>query len=229
MMPYTPSSYVADMSKTLAESLHGKSIEVRNFMPKWGTINERRGQLHEVIRLSGLNININELDHSLLIKVASLPTSRIQVYFIDNEDYFTHRKSYVDEDGKPYGDNDERLVFFARGVLETVKKLRWTPDMIVCQGWMTSLIPFYYKKHYSKDTELANVKMLTTVYNQEIPNNIGSRLKQSVGFRKIGANDLKAYKDDVDYTELVKIAVDYSDALMLAEDVDNAELMSHIQ
>ena len=122
------------LGKMLPQVMQERGYEIRTFMPKWGTINERRGQLHEVIRLSGMNLIIDDTDHPLIIKCSSLPVSRITVYFIDNDDYFQKRRMEEDESGEEYTDNGERAIFFARGVLETMKKLRWTPDIIVCQG-----------------------------------------------------------------------------------------------
>ena len=135
-----------------------------------GIINERRGQLHEVIRLSGMNLIIDDTDHPLIIKVASVPQARVQVYFIDNDDFFMKRQMAVDEEGNEYNDNGERAIFFARGVLETVKKLRWTPDIIHCQGWMSSIIPLYIKTAYHDEPSLRTLKSLllcsTIDYNQ---------------------------------------------------------------
>lgn len=140
--PYVPETHMSVLGRDLPQKMHENGFDVRTFMPKWGNINERRGQLHEVIRLSGMNLIINDNDHPLIIKVASLPSSRLQIYFIDNDDYFQKRQMGTDEQGIEYADNGERAIFFARGVLETVKKLRWTPDIIVCQGWMGAVVPF---------------------------------------------------------------------------------------
>ena len=121
-------------NRQLPEFFQSQGFETRTFMPKFGEINERRNQLHEVIRLSGINLIISDADHPLLIKVASIQSARIQIYFIDNDVYFHRRKGVVDANGKEYKDNDERCIFFARGTLETMKKLRWTPDVIYCSG-----------------------------------------------------------------------------------------------
>ena len=136
IVPYVPDSELALMGKALPQVMQEGGHEIRTFMPKWGNINERRGQLHEVIRLSGMNLIIDDTDHPLIIKVASIAQTRIQVYFIDNDDYFSKRQMTIDENGVDYADNGERAIFFARGVLETVKKLRWVPDIIHVQGWM---------------------------------------------------------------------------------------------
>ena len=154
--PYVPETNMSIMGRDLPQKAQEAGLEIRTFMPKWGNINERRGQLHEVIRLSGMNLIIDDTDHPLIIKVASIPQSRIQVYFIDNDDYFTKRQMTTDEAGEEYADNGERAIFFARGVLETVKKLRWTPDIIHCQGWMSAVVPFYIKKAYHEEPSFAN-------------------------------------------------------------------------
>ena len=147
--PYVPDSEMATFGADMPRCMQDAGFEIRTFMPKWAAINERRGQLHEVIRLSGMNLIIDDMDHPLIIKVASIPQTRIQVYFIDNEDYFQKRPAMTkDELGNDYPDNGERAIFFARGVLETVKKLRWAPDVIHCQGWMSAVIPFYVKTAY---------------------------------------------------------------------------------
>ena len=147
-------------------------------MPKWSTINERRGQLHEVIRLSGMNLIIDDTDHPLIIKVASIPQSRIQVYFIDNEDYYQNRPAMTkDELGNDYPDNGERAIFFARGVLETVKKLRWAPDIIHCQGWMSSVIPFYVKTAYHDEPQFINAKVVTSLFGEQPAGDLGGEVQ----------------------------------------------------
>ena len=166
MVPYVPTSEMATMGRNLPQKIQENGFEIRTFMPKWGNINERRGQLHEVIRLSGLNLIIDDTDHPLIIKVASIPVSRLQVYFIDNEDYFQRRRTMTeDESGEEFTDNGERAIFFARGVLETVKKLRWTPDIIQCQGWMAGVVPLYIKTAYHDDPSFANAKVVTSLFN----------------------------------------------------------------
>ena len=146
--PYLPESEMSEIGRYLPQGAQERGREIRTFMPRYGCVNERRNQLHEVIRLSGMNLVIKDTDHPLIIKVASIQAARMQVYFIDNEDYFQRKCALTDEEGKEFVDNDERAVFFARGVLETVIKLRWAPDIIHCHGWLTSLIPLYIKKYY---------------------------------------------------------------------------------
>lgn len=167
LYPYQEDSNIATMVSKMALKMHQEGNDVRVFMPRFGQISERKFQLHEVIRLSGMNIIINDLDQPLIIKVASLPGERLQVYFIDNEEYFKRKNFYIDADGKPYEDNDERAMFFARGVIETIKKLNWVPDVIHLNGWMASFIPVYLKSFYKNDSYFNDSKMVLSVYNEE--------------------------------------------------------------
>ena len=166
--PYVPENAVSNTGQLLPQKAQEAGCEIRTFTPKWGTINERKGQLHEVIRLSGMNLVIDEIDHSLIIKVASIPVTRLQVYFIDNDDYFNSRKMAADEQGKEYDDNGERAIFYARGVLETVKKLRWTPDIIVCQGWISAVVPLFVKTAYKEEPSFSESKVITTLYGNQL-------------------------------------------------------------
>ena len=154
--PYVPKSPLSVAGRELPQYIQEQGREIRTFMPKWGNINERRNQLHEVIRLSGMNLIIDDTDHPLIIKVASIQAARMQVYFIDNDDYFLHRQMVADENGNEYDDNDERAIFYARGVLETVKKLRWCPDIIHCHSWMSAFAAMYIKKAYNDEPSFRN-------------------------------------------------------------------------
>lgn len=214
--PYVPESEMSLLGKQLPQAMQERGYEIRTFMPKWGTINERRGQLHEVIRLSGMNLIIDDTDHPLIIKVASIPVSRIQVYFIDNEDYFQKRKMVENENGEEYGDNGERAIFFARGVLETVKKLRWVPDIIHCQGWMSAVVPLYIKTAYHDEPSFASTKVITSLFPNTLNKNLGENFKKCVEFRDAKAELLASYKDNFDFEEMSKLAIDYSDGVVLA-------------
>lgn len=167
MYPYQEDSNMAEMVNKMALKMHQEGNDVRVFMPRFGQISERKFQLHEVIRLSGMNIIINDLDQPLIIKVASLPGERLQVYFIDNEEYFKRKQYYFNDEGKAFDDNDERAVFFARGVIETIKKLNWVPDVIHFNGWMASFIPIYLKNYYKNDYYFSNTKLVLSVYNEQ--------------------------------------------------------------
>lgn len=212
--PYLPESAMSIIGRDLPHKAQEAGFEIRTFMPKWGNINERRGQLHEVIRLSGMNLVIDDTDHPLIIKVASIPSSRIQVYFIDNEDYFSKRHMAEDENGNEYTDNGQRAIFFARGVLETVKKLRWVPDLIVCQGWMSAVIPFYVKTAYHDEPSFSNAKVAMAFYPYQLANILGDNFKKTLEFRNANADLLKPYNDNFNLIELSKLAIDYSDGII---------------
>ena len=214
IFPYVPESEMAVMGKEVPHRIQEGGYEIRTFMPKWGNINERRGNLHPVIRLSGMNIIIDDTDQPLLIKVATIPNTRIQVYFIDNDDYFLKRQMTVDENGQEYADNGERAVFFARGVLETVKKLRWTPDIIHCQGWMSAVIPLYAKTAYHDEPAFANAKIVTSLFHDQPKGVLGDNFKRCIEFRDANAKLLEPYKDQFDFLELGKLAIDYSDGII---------------
>ena len=225
--PYVPESELSVMGRDLPHKMQEAGYEIRTFMPKWGNINERRGQLHEVIRLSGLNVVIDDTDHPLIIKVASIPQTRMQVYFIDNDDYFMKRQMAEDENGNEYTDNGERAIFFARGVLETVKKLRWVPDIIHCQGWMGAIVPLYVKLAYNNEPAFAGAKVVTSLFSKELKHSVGENFKSSLAFRDIDDKVLAPYKDNFDFMELAKLAIDYSDAVVEAGDETNAALLDY--
>ena len=225
--PYVPETNMSVMGRDLPQKVQEAGLEIRTFMPKWGNINERRGQLHEVIRLSGMNLIIDDTDHPLIIKVASIPQSRIQVYFIDNDDYFTKRQMTTDEAGEEYADNGERAIFFARGVLETVKKLRWTPDIIHCQGWMSAVVPFYVKKAYHEEPSFANTKIVTSLFSEQLKGDLGSKFKSIVAFRDAKKELVSGYNEKFDFVELEKLALDYSDGIIEARPTVNKELLDY--
>lgn len=225
--PYLPESEMSLIGKTLSETMQEERHEIRTFMPKWGTINERRGQLHEVIRLSGMNLIIDDTDHPLIIKVASIPTSRIQVYFIDNDDYFTKRQMLENEQGEEYPDNGERAIFFARGVLETVKKLRWVPDVVHCQGWMSAVVPFYIKTAYKEEPSFANTKVVSSLFQNRFKGDFGNNFKRCVEFRDAKSSLLDPYDEKFDFIELGKMAIDYSDGIVEAGENVNNELLQY--
>ena len=214
--PYVPETGMSEKGRDLPHKIQEAGYEIRTFMPKWGNINERRGQLHEVIRLSGMNLVIDDTDHPLIIKVASIPQTHLQVYFIDNDDYFMKRQMALDENGEEYTDNGERAIFFARGVLETVKKLRWEPDIIHCQGWMGAIVPLFVKQAYQDEPTFANTKIVTSLFDDELKTCVGKDFKKSLEFKTVNDELLKDYKDDFDFLELQKLAIDYSDAIIQA-------------
>ncbi len=224
ILPYVPESELSVMGRKLPQSIQEKGREIRTFMPKWGNINERRNQLHEVIRLSGMNLIIDDTDHPLIIKVASIQAARMQVYFIDNDDYFMKRQMAVDENGNEYEDNGERAIFYARGVLETVKKLRWTPDVIHCQGWMSALVPLYIKTAYKDEPSFCDSKVIYALHNDELKNNLGSNFGNCIAYKNVDASVLKEFSEDFTFEELNKLAVKYADGLIMAGDQANKNI-----
>ncbi|MBD5233287.1 MAG: glycogen/starch synthase [Bacteroidales bacterium] len=228
--PYLPASEFSTFAKDLAQGLQEKGAEVRSFMPKYGAINERRNQLHEVIRLSGLNIIIDDCDHPLIIKVATLQPSRLQVYFIDNDDYF-YRHSPGKMETVDWAElNDERSIFFVRGTVETVKKLRWEADIVQCIGWITALTPLYLKKIYNEDPSFRNSKIVYSLTKDGFEGNLDPRmvdkLKQE-GFTDEQLASLTAGDTPVDFVKLNKIAIDNADAIIESTDSVLPELVEY--
>jgi starch synthase len=209
--PYLPETEMSHIGRHLPQGIQEKGKEIRTFMPKYGSINERRNQLHEVIRLSGMNLIIDDTDHPLIIKVASIQAARMQVYFIDNEDYFQRRATMQDADGKYFEDNDERMIFFARGVLETVRKLRWSPDIVHCHGWFTSLVPLYLKKAYKEDPLFSQSKVIFSLYNNSFSDPMNSKLQAKAQLDGIDPEDLKIIKDPT-FENLTRLSLQHSDA-----------------
>jgi len=226
--PYLPENEMSILMRNLPQFMQEKSKEIRTFMPRYGVINERRHHLHEVIRLSGMNIIINDTDHPLIIKVASIQQARLQVYFIDNEEYFHRKNTFVDNEGNFFEDNGERILFFARGVLETTKKLRWAPDIVHCHGWFTSLAPVLIKKLMHDDPFFANAKIVTSVYNNDYEGELDKRLKQKIKMMGIGEKDLKKLEMPT-YENVVKTAISMSDAIIKGSSIINEELEDYIQ
>lgn len=226
IVPYVSESAMSSAGRYLPQAIQESGREIRTFMPRWGGINERRNQLHEVIRLSGMNIIIDDTDHPLIIKVASIQAARMQVYFIDNDDYFHKRQMLVDENGEEYPDNVERAIFYARGVLETVKKLRWCPDVIHCFGWMSAVATLYIKTAYKDDPPFANAKVIYSAYNEKPSSLSVDDFKRCLSFRSVDDAFLSGL--DVDFSSpdvLNRLAVAFSDGLVQAEDGACPDLM----
>lgn len=217
-----PDSHMSLLGKNIPRALAEDGYEIRSYHPKWGNINERRNQLHEVIRLSGMNTIIDDTDHQLLIKVASMPYTKMQVYFIDNEDFFFKRLAVTDKNGVEYNDNYERAVFYARSVLEITKKVRWYPDLILCQGWMSCIAPFLVKTVYKDEPAYLNAKVVTSLHPITITKPIPKRFPNMLAFRNVSAKDVMGY--GLEYkvpTDLQKLALRFSDAAVVADkDVD---------
>lgn len=215
--PYLPASPLSTFGRNLAQTTQEKGYEVRTFMPKYGSINERRNQLHEVIRLSGMNVIIDDSDHPLIIKVATLQPSRMQVYFIDNDDYFQFSPNKQLETESSPEDNDERQMFFVKGVIETVKKLRWEPAVIHCMGWISALAPLYLKRMYHDDPSFANSKIVYDLRPEAFEGTLDPRFAEKLLMNQFEEADIEALgKDPVDFTTLNKIAMDYADAIVVS-------------
>lgn len=217
LVPYFNENPISSGVYNLAKQMFAQGNDVRIFMPRFGSINERRFQLHEVIRLSGMNLIINDLDQPLVIKVASLPGERMQVYFIENQEYFKRKSPYQNEDNSWFEDNDERAVFFTKGVLETIKKLNWVPDVIHVHGWMASFLPIYLKTNYSSDAFFSDIKIITSVYNQGDGGVFSGNLKNILEFDSINTEKLTHLTDN-SYVNIIKQAMEDSDAIVKGEE-----------
>ncbi len=227
LVPYLPENEVSLMSYETPRMVNSNGGQIRIFMPRYGNINERRHQLHEVIRLSGMNLVINDMDMPLIIKVASIPRERIQVYFIDNEEYFKRKATFTDENGNLFPDNDQRAIFFAKGVVETVKKLNWSPDIIHVHGWLASLLPLYLRKLYADEPLFSESKIVTSVYKQSFDGELDKNIIKKIAYDGISEDSVQLLTKP-NYNNLLKIAVDYSDAVILASEEIPEELQNYI-
>jgi len=225
--PYLPESEISKIGRFLPQGIQDKGKEIRTFMPRFGCVNERRNQLHEVIRLSGMNLVIDDTDHPLIIKVASIQSARMQVYFIDNEDYFQRKFVLTDEKGSYFADNDERAIFFSKGVIETVKKLRWSPDIIHCHGWLTAFAPIMIKKAYADDPLFAKSKVIYSVYNDEFGTPLDTNVRKKILMDGIAKKDVEILKEPT-YSNLSKLAMHFSDGIIIGSGKINAELNEHL-
>jgi starch synthase len=221
MSPYLELTEFSEIVNKLAIKSNDSGFEVRCIMPRFGTINERRHRLHEVVRLSGINVSIDNEDFPLQIKVASLPNARLQVYFLDNEDLFKRKFVFNDEGDKWYDDNGLRTVFFCKGALETVKKFGWPPDLIHCSGWMTGLIPFYLKTVYKKEPVFAHSKVIYTIGQNTFTPSLGDDfVEKAMIHATLKEKDLDIYKEATN-TALFRGGATYADAITFgSEDID---------
>jgi len=228
VVPYLAENEVSLMSYDVPKMINDQGGQIRIFMPRYGNINERRHQLHEVIRLSGMNLVVNDLDMPLIIKVASIPKERIQVYFIDNDEYFKRKATFTDESGNLYPDNDERAIFFAKGVVETVKKLNWVPDIIHVHGWLASMLPVYMKHYYKDEALFADTKIVTSVYSQSFDGTLDPTMINKVRFDEV-PDDAISMLETPDYEALIKAAVAHSDAVIIASENVSPSLTKYIE
>ena len=225
--PYLPENELATICRELPQYVQEQGCEIRIFMPCYGHINERRNQLHEVQRLSGMNLIIDDCDHPLIIKVASIQSARMQVYFIDNDDYFRRRGIAADDQNNEYEDNDDRAVFYARGVLETIKKLRWTPDIIHCHGWMTALTGLYIKTAYADDPCFKNSKVVYSLYNDDFKKPFSNKFIDKLKFDGIKDKEITDLKGVVDFETLAKFAIKNADGVIQSEDLINKDVLDY--
>ncbi len=214
--PYLPETECSLLCRTLTQAMQERGNEIRSFMPRYGIINERRHQLHEVIRLSGMNLIIDDNDHQLIIKVASIPSARVQIYFIDNDDYFARKAALVDpETGIGFADNDERAIFFARGVLETVKKLRWTPTIVHCHGWFSAVGPVYLKRVFADDPIFRDVKVVFSLYEEDLPGALDPAFASKIAGEGVKDDRLQLLNDP-SYENLCRFVLAYADGVVIA-------------
>jgi len=228
MNPYTTISEISNIVKQLAPFTQGKGMEVRVLMPKFGSINERRHRLHEVVRLSGMNIIVDDDDYPLIIKVASLPGARLQVYFLDNEEFFKRKYIFDGEDEKPFEDNQERMVFFCKGVIETVKKFGWPPDIIHCHGWMTSLVPFYLKTVYENEPIFEHSTLIYSAYDNEYEKSFTERFFEIAAINQLEKEDLAAFNQK-GKAKLVLGGINYADAIVKGQEDLSDEVKAAIE
>ena len=213
--PYLPETENSRLCRALTQAMQERGNEIRTFMPRYGCINERRHQLHEVIRLSGMNLIIDDNDHQLIIKVASIPSARVQIYFIDNDDYFSRKAVLTDAGGNYFADNDERSIFFARGVLETVKKLRWTPSIVHCHGWFSSVVPVYLKHVFADDPIFRDVKIVVSLYGDGFPGSLDSGFADKIAGEGVKDKNLGIIADP-SYENLCRFVMEYADGVVAA-------------
>jgi len=223
IFPFLPKTEISSTARRLPQVIQEIGKEIRVFMPRYGCINERRHQLHEVIRLSGQNLTIDDHDHPLIIKVASVSAARMQVYFIDNDEYFKRKDTLKDDESNFYSDNDERSIFFCRGVLETVKKLGWQPDIIHCNGWLTSMMALYIKFVYNKDPHFANTKVVYSIYEDTFDAPWDSRLPEKLMFDGISKEIANKFSD-TSCTGLTRSITQYVDGINVGTEAISPEM-----
>lgn len=228
MSPFLDLTKISEITRQLPQAMQEKGYEIRILMPRFGNINERRNRLHEVIRLSGMNIIINDNDNPLIIKVASIPAARMQVYFLDNEEYFQRKHVFEDKDGKFYADNDERMIFFCKGALETVKKLGWAPDIIHCHGWMSALVPAYLKTTYKDDPTFKNSKVVYSIYENDSKGTMAPDFARKAVMGDMTEKHTEAYKPGTS-AALYEGAIQYSDAIVLASENIEEDVLNNVK
>jgi starch synthase len=226
IFPYLPASEVSTVCRDLPQGIQERGREIRTFMPKYGSINERRNQLHEVIRLSGMNLIIDDNDYPLIIKVASIQSARMQVYFIDNDDFFQRKHTVADDEGVEFEDNDDRCIFFVRGVIETIRKLRWVPDVVHVHGWIAALAPLYIKRAFADDPCFRSAKVVYSVYDNAFKMPFRDSFRQKLMIDGVTEADLQDLEGDIDYVSMSKMAMRYSDGVIQGSETVNPAVMA---
>ena len=228
MSPFLELTKISEITRQLPQAMQDKGFEIRILMPRFGNINERRNRLHEVIRLSGMNIIIDENDNPLIIKVASIPSARMQVYFLDNEEYFQRKQVFRDNGNKFYADNDERTIFFCKGALETVKKLGWSPDVVHCHGWMSALVPVYLKTTYKDDPTFKNAKVVYSAYRNCFTETLNVNFPKKAVMNGMTEEHTVSFKA-CDNDALHIGAITYSDAVVFGDAEVSEEVLKFVK
>ena len=226
IMPYLPENEESCLCRQLSQAMQERSNEIRTFMPRYGCVNERRNQLHEVIRLSGMNLIINDDDHQLIIKVSSIPSARIQIYFIDNDDFFARKAVLTSEEGKEFEDNDDRMLFFARGVLETVKKLQWRPSVVHCHGWFSALAPIYLRNMFKDDPLLGDSKIVVSLYEDKFSTLLNPELAEKLVNEGATKADVEKM-EDTSYENLMRFVIDNVDGVVAGSEKADKALLDY--
>ena len=226
IMPYLPENEESSLCRHLSQAMQEHGNEIRTFMPRYGCVNERRNQLHEVIRLSGMNLIINDDDHQLIIKVSSIPSARIQIYFIDNDDFFSRKAVLTNEEGKEFEDNDARMMFFARGVLETVKKLQWKPSVVHCHGWFSAIAPLYLRNMFKDDPVLCDTKIVVSLYEDKFVTPLNAELSTKLANEGVEEGDF-AKLEVPSYENLMRFVIDNVDGVVAGSEKADAALLGY--
>lgn len=226
IMPYLPETEESRLCRQLSQAMQEHGNEIRTFMPRYGCVNERRNQLHEVIRLSGMNLIINDNDHQLIIKVSSIPSARIQIYFIDNDDFFSRKAVLTNDEGVEFEDNDARMMFFARGVLETVKKLQWKPSVVHCQGWFSAIAPLYLRNMFKDDPLFCDAKIVVSLYEDKFKNELDATLEEKLRNEGVPAADVEKLGAP-SYENLMRFVIDNVDGVVVGSENADKTLVEY--
>ena len=226
IMPYLPENEESRLSRQLSQAMQEHGNEIRTFMPRYGCVNERRNQLHEVIRLSGMNLIINDDDHQLIIKVSSIPSARIQIYFIDNDDFFARKAVLTDDEGKEFEDNEARMVFYARGVLETVKKLQWKPSVVHCHGWFSAIAPLYLRNMFKDDPLFCDAKIVVSLYEDKFSTPLNEALGEKLVNEGVSEESMEKWAG-TSYENLMRFVIDNVDGVVVGSASADASLIEY--